>query len=60
MGHFEGKIVALEKLLFLKALAIKVPKYRQDLELVVDCWQPLAGQKTRASIRLSGKWLAKV
>ncbi|PKO20085.1 hypothetical protein CVU37_01045 [candidate division BRC1 bacterium HGW-BRC1-1] len=29
-------IVSLEKLLFLKALAMEIPKYHKDLELVVD------------------------
>jgi len=29
-------VVSLEKLLFLKALAMKKPKYLKDLELVVD------------------------
>jgi len=29
------KIVSLEKLLFLKAIAMKIPKYHKDLELVV-------------------------
>lgn len=29
-------VVSLEKLLFLKAIAMKVPKYLKDLELVVD------------------------
>mgnify|MGYP000851681974 FL=1 len=34
----EGRmlIVSLEKLLFLKAIAMNVPKYLKDLELVVD------------------------
>jgi hypothetical protein len=31
----EYLIISLEKLLFLKALAMKVEKYRQDLELIV-------------------------
>lgn len=30
------KIVSLEKLLFLKALAIKIPKYQKDLKLIVQ------------------------
>jgi hypothetical protein len=29
-------VVSLEKLLFLKALAMEIPKYLKDLELVVD------------------------
>lgn len=29
-------VVSLEKLLFLKALAMKIPKYHKDLELVID------------------------
>lgn len=29
-------VVSLEKLLFLKALAMEIPKYHKDLELVVD------------------------
>ena len=29
-------VISLEKLLFLKALAMEVPKYLRDLELVVD------------------------
>lgn len=29
-------VVSLEKLLFLKALAMDIPKYHKDLELVVD------------------------
>lgn len=29
-------IVSLEKLLFMKTLAIKVDKYRKDVELIVD------------------------
>jgi hypothetical protein len=29
-------IISLEKLLFLKALAMKEPKYHRDLELIVD------------------------
>jgi len=29
-------VISLEKLLFLKALAMKLPKYHQDLELIVD------------------------
>ena len=32
----EFLIVSLEKLLFLKAIAMKIPKYLNDLELVVD------------------------
>ncbi|WP_379159504.1 hypothetical protein [Paenibacillus sp. sgz5001063] len=32
----EYLVVSLEKLLFLKALAMKVPKYLKDLELVVE------------------------
>jgi len=32
----EYKIISLEKLLFLKALAIKIPKYNNDLKLVVE------------------------
>lgn len=34
----EGQIliVSLEKLLFLKAIAMKIPKYHKDLELIVD------------------------
>jgi hypothetical protein len=32
----EFLIVSLEKLLFLKAIAMKIPKYLSDLELVVD------------------------
>lgn len=38
-GAIEEKeyiVVSLEKLLFLKAIAMKVPKYLKDLELVVD------------------------
>ena len=30
------RVISLEKLLFLKALAMKVPKYHRDLELIVD------------------------
>ncbi|MDR0305732.1 MAG: hypothetical protein LBI42_02725 [Chitinispirillales bacterium] len=29
-------IISLEKLLFLKALAMKIPKYHKDLELIVE------------------------
>jgi hypothetical protein len=29
-------VVSLEKLLFLKALAIEIPKYHKDLELIVE------------------------
>jgi len=29
------KIISLEKLLFLKALAIEIPKYKEDLEMIV-------------------------
>lgn len=29
-------VVSLEKLLFFKALAMEIPKYHKDLELVVD------------------------
>ena len=29
-------VISLEKLLFLKALAMEIPKYRRDLELVVQ------------------------
>ena len=29
-------VISLEKLLFLKALAMQVPKYHQDLQLIVD------------------------
>ena len=32
----EYLVISLEKLLFLKALAMEVPKYLRDLELVVD------------------------
>jgi len=32
----EYKIISLEKLLFLKALAMKIPKYHNDLKLVVE------------------------
>ena len=38
-GSIEGQdhlIISLEKLLFLKALAMKVPKYHRDLELIVE------------------------
>ena len=31
----EYKIISLEKLLFLKALAMEIPKYHKDLEMVV-------------------------
>jgi hypothetical protein len=31
----EYKIISLEKLLFLKALAMKIPKYHKDLEMIV-------------------------
>lgn len=29
-------VISLEKLLFLKAIAMRIPKYHKDLELVVD------------------------
>jgi hypothetical protein len=32
----DHRIISLEKLLFLKALAMRVPKYHQDLELIVQ------------------------
>ena len=32
----EYRIVSLEKLLFMTALAMKKPKYKRDLELIVD------------------------
>ena len=38
-GSVEEKdhlIISLEKLLFMKALAMKVPKYHRDLELIVE------------------------
>lgn len=38
-------IVSLEKLLFLKAIAMKIPKYREDLELVVDLIWKKANRK---------------
>lgn len=38
-------IVSLEKLLFLKAIAMKVPKYLKDLELIVDLIWKKANRK---------------
>jgi hypothetical protein len=38
-------VVSLEKLLFLKAIAMKVPKYSKDLELVVDLIWKKANRK---------------
>ena len=32
----EYKVISLEKLLFLKALAMEIPKYHNDLKLVVE------------------------
>jgi len=32
----EYKIISLEKLIFLKALAMEIPKYQNDLKLVVE------------------------
>ncbi|AAM06902.1 TPA: hypothetical protein HA338_12635 [Methanosarcina acetivorans] len=32
----EYAVISLEKLLFLKALAMKMPRYLKDLELIVD------------------------
>jgi len=29
-------IISLEKLLFLKALAMEIPKYHKDLEMIVE------------------------
>src|SRR5690348_11140064 len=31
------RVISLEKLLLLKAMAMRVPKYQRDLELVVEC-----------------------
>ena len=31
------RVISLEKLLFLKALGMKVDKYHRDLEMIVEC-----------------------
>ena len=36
MEECDFLVISLEKLLFLKALAMEIPKYHRDLELVVE------------------------
>lgn len=43
----EFKIISLEKLLFMKSLAMEIPKYKEDLQLIVNKINGLSLEKRK-------------